>query len=141
MADFTSDVSKWCDQAGALATAVFQAIAFDAVQRVQELTPVDTGFLRSNWTAIAPGDAEPVAGRVQPAGEAIAKAKVGQVILIINPVVYARRIEYGFVGEDKLGRYYHQKGRHMVAQTMAEMPSIAERAKARILAGGQATAA
>jgi hypothetical protein len=138
MADFTSDVSKWCNEAKGLASDVFQAIAFDAVMRVQELTPVKTGFLRSNWTAIRKGDAEPVAGRVSPPGVAIADAEVGDVILIINPVAYARRIEFGFVGEDSLGRYYNQQGRHMMTQTMTEMPEIAEKAKQRVLGGGSA---
>jgi hypothetical protein len=133
MADFAADVSAWCNRAGRLARQVFQATAFDAVQRVQELTRVDTGFLRSNWTAMKPGDAEPVAGRVPPPGVAIAEAEIGEIILIVNPTVYARRIEYGFVGEDSLGRHYNQPGHHMMAQTITEMPQIAQRAYERIV--------
>jgi hypothetical protein len=57
---------------------------------------------------------------------------VGQVITILNPTVYARRIEYGFVGEDRLGRYYNQPGRHMVGQTMAEAETISANALRRI---------
>jgi hypothetical protein len=136
MADFSADVTAWCNRAGAQANAVFRAIAFDAVTRVQQLTPVDTGFLRSNWTAMRQGDSEPVAGRVPPAGVAIAQAEVGQVLVIINPVAYARRIEYGFVGEDSAGRHYNQSGAHMMTQTIAEMPAIAQRALARITAQG-----
>jgi Bacteriophage HK97-gp10, putative tail-component len=135
MADFSEDVSKWVNSMGELASAVFRAIAFDALQRVQELTPVDTGFLRSNWTVIKQGDAEPVAGRTPPAALAIAGAEVGNVLVIINPVIYARRIEYGFVGEDSRGRFYNQPGRHMVAQTITELPQIAATAQARILGG------
>jgi hypothetical protein len=136
MADFSSDVSKWCDMAAARASQVFRAIAFDAVTKVQTLTPVDTGFLRSNWTCIRQGDAEPVAGRVPPAGAAIAAAQVGQILVILNPVVYARRIEYGFVGEDSLGRHYNQTGAHMMGQTMTDMPNIAQAALTRITGGG-----
>lgn len=132
MADFSQDVSAWCNRAAARANEVFRAIAFDAVQRVQELTPVDTGFLRSNWTAIVRGDEEPVAGRVPPPADAIARARVGMVIVIINPAAYARRIEYGFVGEDSAGRHFNQQGRHMVGQTISEMPAIADAALARI---------
>jgi hypothetical protein len=132
MPDFATDVSAACNAAGRRANEVFRAIAFDLVARVQELTPVKTGFLRSNWTAILPHEAEPVAGRASPASAAIQRATVGQVITILNPTVYARRIEYGFVGEDKLGRYYNQPGRHMVGQTMAEAETISANALRRI---------
>lgn len=133
MADFAAEVSAWCNKAGDRANQVFRAIGFDMVARVQDLTPVDTGFLRSNWTAMKEGDSEPVAGRVPPPGVAIATIKVGEVLVILNPVVYARRIEYGFVGEDKAGRRFSQTGRHMVAQTMSETAEIADRAFQRVI--------
>jgi hypothetical protein len=133
MADFAAEVSAWCNKAGDRADQVFRAIAFDMVGRVQDLTPVDTGFLRSNWTAMKQGDSEPVAGRVSPPGVAIAAIKAGEVLVILNPVVYARRIEYGFVGEDKAGHHYSQTGRHMVAQTIAEAPQIADAAFRRVV--------
>lgn len=137
MADFSQDVSAWCNRAAERAGEVLRAIAFDSVQRVQQMTPVDTGFLRSNWTAILRGDEEPVAGRAPPPADAIARARVGVVIVILNPVAYARRIEYGFVGEDSRGRYYNQQGRHMVGQTIADMPAIAEGALTRIMGAGR----
>jgi len=33
---------------------------------------------------------------------------------IFNNVTYAPRIEYGFVGEDSLGRFYHQGGQYII---------------------------
>lgn len=132
MADFSEDVSRWVDRRQRNAEAIFRAIATDAVNRVKELTPVDTGFLRSNWTCLRQGEPEPVAGRVPDAMYAIASARVGDVLIILNPTVYARRIEYGFVGEDNAGRHYHQQGAHMVQQTMTELPEIARRAVARL---------
>ncbi len=48
----------------------------------------------------------------------------------MNPVSYARRIEYGFQGTDAKGRTYHQEGRHMLQQTFTEMPEIARKALA-----------
>ena len=132
MADFDFMVTRWCDRAGTAAEAVFRTIATDAVNRVKELTPVDTGFLRSNWTAVKQGEEEPVAGRVPDPARAIQQLRLGQVVVILNPTVYARRIEYGFVGEDSLGRHYNQSGRHMVAQTLAELPAIADRALSRL---------
>jgi Bacteriophage HK97-gp10, putative tail-component len=136
-ADFSFAVTEWVNKAGARANELFRTIATDAVNRVKELTPVDTGFLRSNWTAILQGEAEPKAGDVQAPQSAvtISHARIGDVIIILNPTAYARRIEYGFVGEDSLGRHYNQQGHHMVAQTMSEMTSIANAAAARLGVG------
>ena len=65
-------------------------------------------------------------------GDPLTDAKAGDKIFIVNPVVYARRIEYGFRGEDGNGRSVEQQGRGMVRQTVAEMPAIAERAVGRL---------
>jgi hypothetical protein len=108
------------------------AIAVELVNRVKELTPVDTGFLRSNWTVIKAGDAQPIAGAVPDPQTALAGLTPADRIMLINPTIYARRIEYGFVGEDKAGRNYHQQGHHMMAQAIAELPIIAERVRARL---------
>ena len=69
MADFSTDVSAWCDRAGQLADVAFRAIGEAALERVKELTPVRTGWLRSNWQAVRRGE---VAPRVQGSGADIA---------------------------------------------------------------------
>jgi hypothetical protein len=125
MADFSVDVARWVDKAKKRAEEAFQATAEAAVNRVKDLTPVRTGYLRANWTAIRDGDAEPTPGTVPDPMTAIDQAPLGSTLVVLNPVVYARRVEYGFVGEDSLGRHYNQPGRHMTQQTVAEMPSIA----------------
>lgn len=131
MPDFSVDVRAWVDKAKQKAEAAFQATAQDAVNRVKQLTPVKTGYLRANWSAIKDGDAEPKPG--MPAGDqAIKHAELGDKIIVVNPTAYARRIEYGFVGQDADGRHYNQPGRHMTQQTIAEMPRIAEQATQRV---------
>lgn len=137
MADpFEVQVRQWVEKAGRRAQAAFRATAQDAVTRVKELTPVRTGYLRANWTAMQPGEAEPVAGRVPPAEAAIAQLRLGDRLLVLNPVQYARRVEFGFTGTDAAGRTFNQAGRGMVQQTVAEMPAIAEAAVRRIAEGG-----
>ncbi len=128
MADFSVDVASWVDKALMRAEEAFQATAEGAVNRVKDLTPVKTGYLRANWTAIHAEDAEPTPGSVPDPMEAISTAPLGSTLVVLNPVVYARRVEYGFVGEDSAGRHYNQPGRHMTQQTVSEMPSIAEAA-------------
>jgi hypothetical protein len=125
---FDVQVERWVRKAGTLARAAFQETAQLALGRVKDLTPVDTGFLRANWTVIKQGDAMPVAGDVRAADSlgAIEKARLGDKLLLVNPVVYAARVNYGFVGTDSLGRHYDQKGRHMLEQTISELPQMAK---------------
>jgi hypothetical protein len=115
MSDFTVEIDKWVKKAKANADLATRAIALALLERVQELTPVDTGRLRASFQI------EP------PIGEVTADEPVD----IVTNVEYARRIEYGFVGKDSLGRQYDQPGHGMVAQTVAEAPAIAK----RVLAG------
>jgi hypothetical protein len=130
-ADFSVSVERWVNQRRSHSQEIRIAIAVELVNRVKELTPVDTGFLRSNWTAIKAGDAMPIAGAVPDPQTALAGLTPRDRIMIVNPTIYARRIEYGFVGEDSAGRHFHQQGRHMMTQALAELPAIADRVLAR----------
>ncbi|WP_029313214.1 HK97 gp10 family phage protein [Acidiphilium angustum] len=130
---FDVQVDRWVKKAKTKATQAYQATALLALARVQQLTPVDTGNLRAHWTiSLTP---EIAVGRDQTPFEVVAHLNVGQPFYIVNPVVYARRIEYGFVGEDSLGRHYDEKGRHMMEQTIAEMPIIAQVATQWVIDG------
>ena len=134
MLEFSLSVEAWVAKAKALADTAFQATALDAVGTVKSLTPVRTGYLRANWTVMLNDDAVPVAGRVPDPETVIAELRVGDVLAIVNPVVYAARVEYGFVGEDSLGRHYNQPGRGMMQQTIAKLPEIAQTATDRVIA-------
>jgi hypothetical protein len=138
---FSRAVHKWVAKAGARADQAYLAIVLDMVARVKELTPVKTGYLRSNWTAVRAGDAQPVAGRVSSAEESLQDLTIADNVVIVNPVVYARRVEYGFVGTDSLGRHFNQRGAGMLARTVAELPSIAEAAVNRVIADQSPVAA
>lgn len=130
--DFRVQVEQWVAKAKDRGQEAFRAISQDGATRVKELTPVRTGYLRANWSAILDGEAEPKPGAVPPAEAAIGRAVLGDTIHVLNPVEYALRVEFGFVGEDSLGRKFNQQGRGMVQQTVAEMPRIAELAVARV---------
>lgn len=136
--EFEVQVRQFVEKAGRRAQAAFRATALDAVSRVKELTPVRTGYLRANWTALRNDEAEPVAGRTPPAEVAIARLRLGEKIVVLNPVIYARVVEFGFQGEDARGRTVHRTGRGMVQQTVVEVPEIARRATDRIREGNGA---
>lgn len=130
--DFSVQVTEWVNKAKDKANAVFRGIAEEALGRVKELTPVKTGYLRANFVDVLNPIEIPSPTASPPVGLAISRAKIGDTIYIVNPVRYARRIEYGFVGRDSLGRLYNQKGRFMVTQTVAEMEAIATRVAERM---------
>lgn len=129
---FAVSVERWVAMAKSQATEAFREIGLAAAWTVKEHTPVVTGNLRANWVDLLNDAATPVPGGAPPVGMAIAQAQLGDVIHIVNPVPYALRVEFGFVGTDSLGRHYNQPGRGMVAQTLAEMPQIAEEAVRRV---------
>lgn len=146
METFEVDVRRFVAKAKERQEAALMAIAQDALARVKELTPVKTGNLRANWQIVAAGDEQEVLRLAATATVILEDAappplqfKIGDVLLVMNPVVYARRIEFGFVGEDSLGRHYNQAGRGMMQQTLAEMPKIAREAVRRVIQEGTPT--
>lgn len=87
--------------------------------------PVDTGFLRASLV-VKVGEALPALVET-PDGDAASSwddgdvslalkgAEIGDTITAAYTAKYARRIEYGFKGKDKLGREYSQSGSRFVA--------------------------
>lgn len=123
--DFAVSVKRWVDKANGQGQEVFQDIAIEALNRIKELTPVRTGYLKAGWQIGVNGEVALQAGATQDVTEEVAKAKIGDKIFIYNPVVYASRVNFGFHGADSLGRVYKENGAHMLEQTMMEIPAIA----------------
>lgn len=132
MADFAADVSAWVRRATNRAEQAFQATAQDALARVKELTPVRTGNLRAAWSVQKAGEAEETGGVSPPALSAEIKARLGESLVISNPVSYAPHVEYGHQVERKDGSVTKVEGKFMLTQTVAELPRIAERAASRV---------
>ena len=83
--------------------------------------PVDTGFLRASFrlTAGAPAAINPsttggVTYNADAVSVVIAGLEVGQTVYGSYTAVYARRLNYGFVGTDSLDREYNQRGYYFV---------------------------
>lgn len=145
--DFGAAVDNWVRQTDERMEAVFR----EATQRVIEEVrrpeakggkmPVDTGYLRNSLVATTDGPAliseqsKPEAGRqYDKAGDAlpasvsliITNAKLGQTIWACFTAAYAARMEYGFSGEDKLGRSYNQAGKGFVRLAAQRWQSIVD---------------
>lgn len=70
-------------------------------------------------------------------GAVAARLKIGQTVYIGYQANYARRQNYGFVGQDSLGRYYNQSGAGFAEAARAQWPTIvrAAAAEARLMRG------
>jgi hypothetical protein len=135
------EVAKW---ASVRVREGLQAVARMAIQDtaevVDELTPVDVGFLVASWQ---PGIGAPLLEEPEGLGRGYAASKVtvtltdmklGEMFYYTNNAVYARRINYGFVGEDSLGRHYNQRGVHMLETAIARWPTAVEVAAQKVMA-------
>lgn len=151
--DFTASVGRFVAQAKERARVAFVATAFECHARVRELTPIRTGWLRANWQIQRDGEEKPAFREGLPGdagaamemldrlkreqqetgtpdanqkAEQVMDAQLGEVIRIVNPVVYARAVEYGREIERADGSTTTTQGRGMAAQTIAEAPAIAQ---------------
>lgn len=88
--------------------------------------PIDTGNLQRSQLAsqvAMPKMAEgPFSG--SNVGAVVATMDVTKPIYIGMQAVYARRMNYGFVGADKLGRVYNQAGNYYMEGAIAQWPQI-----------------
>lgn len=134
---FNIDVTKWVEKAKAAPMAVARETIQALNNEIIANTPVKTGFLRGSYAAAI--NTIPIgAGGLGDATAAVnavaANLKPGQTYVMGNTAVYARRLEYGFVGQDSLGRTYNQKGRYWIKAVLANVSNIAMLAAARVAA-------
>lgn len=138
MAEFAVSVAQWVAKAKERELQVFTGIALELMNRVKEYTPVDTGWLRANWidrlnspsgneTPRPSGAQSGEFTAYQPEGlyTAIASAKLGDVIYLVNDVPYAPYIEYGTS---------RMEARGMLRRAVSEFPTIAEEVTRKVLA-------
>lgn len=125
-----ADLDKWV-----LATTErMNAVARGSVQRVVEVAqtprakggrmPVDTGALRNSLasslngsTALTGGDAFVLV---------VGDMEAGDVAEFGWTVEYARRVNFGFIDQDSLGRSYNQSGAHFLEGAASQWQQIVE---------------
>lgn len=135
---FAASLKAWREKAGDKLGALARVATQDLCERVIDDTPIDTGFLVGNWQpslnapTVAAGDAT---GNVYASSQlavTIPQIKPGDIFYYLNAAAYARRIEFGFVGPDSLGRVYNQAGRYMVTKNINAWDSIVQKAAVKI---------
>lgn len=128
-----TDPTAWAGSGSALLTALLrnsvQALAVEASKTVNEggRVPVKTGNLsRSVVVDTKPPQIIDVLATKQDFSLGIANIKPGDTIYIGWTAAYSHRQNYGFVGEDSLGRTYNQSGFGFAEAAAAKWPAIVQ---------------
>jgi len=136
---FSKAVNQWTKQTIQRSEEAFQMGVLDFFIYLRDTTPIDTGYLRSSLTLGINGNipAGPNAeyGSVyndMRALNVIGQLKLGDRVALVYNAPYARRLEYGFVGYDSLGRYYNQAGRFWITAAGNKYVSIMRAAATRL---------
>lgn len=128
---FAADVDAWCRATEARMLAVFKR----AVELLaDELTfgrqnggkvPWDTGNMARSLVAEINADVMTKEGTFAAAGDVGAKVallEIGDVITLGYQAIYARAVNYGYVGTDSLGRSVNREGAHFVEYAASMWP-------------------
>lgn len=141
---FLQAVNKWTRETEERSEQAFQNGALDFYDALSAATPVITGNLRNSLQATVNGQTAQVTGPGRSASDStyrsgaetsianIMSAKVGDKISYFYTATYFRRVNYGFVGYDSLGRYYNQSGRFWLQAVEARYRSIMRAAATRL---------
>ena len=131
---FSAQVSAWASAELERAEAVFQTAAQTVANEVRTPVaeggrmPVKTGNLRRSLMASTSSMPTIIEGKQEftdnPVELVIAGAELGGTIYLGFQAAYAARMNYGFVGQDSLGRSYNQAGFGFVDAVAQRWPQI-----------------
>lgn len=148
-ARFAQEVDEWVQATQKRINAVFRMSTQRVIEVMQEDAPYQDGFLRASLVVLV-NENPPRADRTEEDGLgtyspamvqiAISNAIAGDRIVAAYTMEYARRLEYGFVGTDSLGRTYNQPPRAWTRKAAQQWKAIVDQvtveAKARVASRG-----
>jgi cell wall-associated NlpC family hydrolase len=139
---FAAEISEWARQTEGALETVFQEAALAVANEVRTPVaaggrmPIRTGNLRrslmastSDMPSIKPEKTEFTDSGLE---MVIAGAELGSTVFLGFQAAYAARMNYGFVGEDSLGRTYNQAGFGFVDAVAQRWPQIVTAAEAKV---------
>lgn len=139
---FSAAVDEWVRATKARTDAVFKTAAEKLAEEILERTPIITGTLAHSFQAS--GTQIPMARAAVTPGPinlTIQSIPPGEPIVLFFSVAYAARVEYGFVGEDSLGRSFNQQGRGMIRLAVMNWQHIVDEAAREVKAAVSANTA
>ena len=137
-----TDPSKWADDKDTLLTALLrnsvQALAKEASSTIPNggRVPARTGNLARSVVVDNKPPKRDAEGAVHTMSAdfslGVADLKPGDTIYIGWTAIYAARMNYGFVGDDRLGRTYNQSGFGFAEATAAKWDGIVKAQVAKL---------
>lgn len=126
--EFTADISRFCATARGNCDRFVREFNQELAKRVQENTPVLTGFLRGSWSAaIGSPDISPASGNNRGSvALRLSGVKAGDTVWHTNNAKYGPFVNFGTS---------RQRGQHFVERTVAQAEEIARMVLARIVKG------
>lgn len=132
--EFKATLGAWANKVDANLDALARQSVLRMSRNVVQATPVDTGFLRGSWqpaigapAAVSSSSADQTGvGAMSKVALTISGIKPGVRFFMTNNARYAMRLEFGFVGQDSLGRTYNQQGRFYVGNEVKRWPLVVE---------------
>jgi len=140
MGKFSAQVKAWAKETEAKKAAVFKIATQKLVDAMiltipkQGNLPVDTGNLRRSLMASTSVRPTIISGKedftdgFSEVEFVISGATIKDKIYIGFQAEYARRMEYGFIGQDALGRVYNQAGFAFVGQAALDWQRFVDEA-------------
>lgn len=107
MASFAATVGQWAEKVEGALEAVFKEAAQELVSQLNQLAPVDTGFLRSSLMAST--TAMPALTRANP-GMSV-PADLGDILLVINSADLGDTIYLGYTANYAAFVHFGAQGR------------------------------
>lgn len=143
---FLKAIDKWTQETEEKSERAFQNGLLDFYDELAAATPVDTGNLRNSLganivgqgagaTVTGPGSTSADStfrGGASGAIATIMRAKIGDRVQFVYGATYARRVSKGFVGLDRLGRYYNQRANPWIERVGSRYRSIMRAAASRL---------
>jgi hypothetical protein len=131
LGNFSLDVRRFVEKAKGNVDIVIRKIALDLFKRVILKSPVDTGRFKGNWQVaigempIGTLELDDKAGTatISKMQATVMGLEAGQVIYLVNNLVYGPRLEYG---------YSKQAPNGMVRLTLQEFPGIVVEAASEV---------
>lgn len=140
---FTAQIQNFAERSEKFWLAVFkravELLADELQKGVQNggRLPWDTGNMARSLAAAVNGSVNTSTANPPPAGDVGAKVallSIGDAITLGYQAIYARRQNYGFVGQDSRGRNYNQQGAHFVEHAASLWPQMVRQAEAEMIA-------
>lgn len=147
--DLRAAVEAMKDNAEGIVIAFFLDLFGRVIIKTRQFGLIDTGFYLNSWWAVIgqPGQRPediPVGAPPSDAGQGDSGSRVsvvvtgyrlGRPLIIANGAAYGARLEFGFDGQDELGRSYSQRPRPAVRAALRQSQLVADQTTAR-LGGG-----